>query len=171
MHLATEAIGLGGWMHCGFLSLEIMQALGFRMVEPVNSSSYPNPVGFDGVLEGCCPPYLPSMDAAVDAVAARMARKDGDLPPPSGPTAHKMSIAEYRGGNIEISDEGIACTKAVCNYIYDTYGRFPASVDTMHMMWFMQAHHLDLDYYGKFFHSAACGHTHLAHMARWHGKE
>jgi hypothetical protein len=171
MHLATEAIGLGGWMHCGFLSLEIMQTLGFRMIEPAAPSSYPNPVGFDGVLEGCCPPYFPNMDAAVDAIIARSARKDRDLPPPSGPMAHKMSIEEYRRGNIEISEEGIACTKAVCNYIYDTYGRFPASVDTMHMMWFMQAHHLDLDYYGKFFHAAACSHTHLTHMERWHAKE
>ena len=73
-----------------------------------------------------------------------------------------------RRGNIEISDEGIACTKAVCNYIYETYGRFPASVDTMHMMWFMQAHHLDLDYYAKFFHRGACSHTHLDHMRVWH---
>ena len=171
MHLATEAIGLGGWMHCGFLSLEIMQTLGFRMVEPAGTSSYPNPVGFDGVLEGCCPPYFPTMDAAVDAVAARMAREGGDLPPPSGPTAHKMSVDDFRRGNIEISDDGLACAKAVCNYIYDTYGRFPASTDTMHMMWFMQAHHLDLDYYGKYFHSGACSHTHLTHMERWHAKE
>src|SRR5262249_58771164 len=27
--LATEAMGLGGWMHCGFLSFKVMQALGF----------------------------------------------------------------------------------------------------------------------------------------------
>jgi hypothetical protein len=171
MHLATEAIGLGGWMHCGFLSLEIMRTLGFRMGEPTGPSSYPNAVGFDGVLEGCCPPYFPSMDAAVDAVAARMSRRDGDLPPPAGPTAHKMPVDDFRRGNIEITEDGIACTKAICNYIYGTYGRFPASVDTMHMMWFMQAHHLDLDYYGTFFHAGACSHTHLTHMERWHAKE
>ena len=133
MHLATEAIGLGGWMHCGFLSLEIMQTLGFRMVEPAGTSSYPNPVGFDGVLEGCCPPYFPTMDAAVDAVAARMAREGSDLPPPSGPTAHKMSDRRTSAAATSRSaTDGIACAKAVCNYIYDTYGRFPASADTMH---------------------------------------
>jgi hypothetical protein len=168
MHLATEAIGLGGWMHCGFLSLEIMQTLGFRMTAPADAAAFPNPVGLDGVLEGCCPPYFPNMDAAVDAIATRMGRKDGDLPPSPGPAAYKMSVADFRRDNIEISDEGIACTKAVCNYIYETYGRFPASVDTMHLMWFMQAHHLDLDYYAKYFHPAACSHTHATHMATWH---
>jgi hypothetical protein len=82
-----------------------------------------------------------------------------------------MSLDDYRRGNVEISDDGIACTKAVCNYIYDTYGRFPASVDAMHMMWFMQAHHLDLEFYAKHFHLGALSETHLTHMAKWHAQE
>jgi len=32
MFLATEALGLGGWKRCGFLSLEIFQRMGFRIV-------------------------------------------------------------------------------------------------------------------------------------------
>jgi hypothetical protein len=168
IHLATEAIGLGGWMHCGFMSLEIMQALGFRTVDPSGGAAFANPVGFDGVFEGFCPPYYPNMDAAVDAVAARLARKDRELPALPRPTAHKMSAAEHRESLVEVSDAGLACTKAICNYIYETYGRFPASVDTMHLMWFVQAHHLDLDYYDKFFHAGACSHTHAAHMKTWH---
>ena len=31
MFLATEALGLGGWKHCGFLSLEIFERMGFRI--------------------------------------------------------------------------------------------------------------------------------------------
>jgi hypothetical protein len=169
--LATEALGIGGWMHCGFLSLEVMQALGFRMVDPIGAPSFANPVGLDGVFEGYCPPYYPSMDAAVDAVAARMARQGAApaAPPPAGgPAACAMPDAEFRGDIVEISDAGIACTKAVCNYIYETYGRFPAGVDTMHLMWFMQAHHLDPDFYSSFFHPAACGQRHRMHMATWH---
>ena len=50
--LATEALGLGGWMHCGFLSLRTLEALGFRMAEPGVSSGWPNPIGLDGVFEG-----------------------------------------------------------------------------------------------------------------------
>jgi hypothetical protein len=36
-----------------------------------------------------------------------------------------------------------------CNYILDTYGRFPGSTDAMHLMWFMQAHHIDTDYHDR----------------------
>ena len=68
----------------------------------------------------------------------------------------------------ELSDQGLACTKAICNYIYDTYGKFPGTVDTMHLMWFMQVHHLDLDFYDRFFKVGAYGPTHMAHMSTWH---
>jgi hypothetical protein len=36
-------------------------------------------------------------------------------------------------------------------------------------MWFMQAHHLDTDYYDRFFRAGAYGQTHAAHLATWHG--
>ena len=53
---------------------------------------------------------------------------------------------------------------------YDTYGRFPATVDAMHLMWFMQVHHLDLAFYETFFKAGVCGKTHLAHMETWHAE-
>jgi hypothetical protein len=37
------------------------------------------------------------------------------------------------------------------NYIHQTYGRFPGTVDAMHLTRLMQAHHLDTDYYDRFF--------------------
>jgi hypothetical protein len=169
--LATEALGLGGWMHCGFLSLGVLATLGFDMVDPGGPPSLPNPVGLPGIFQGYCPPYFPDMDAAVDAVVARMSRKtaSGAVSPPSqGPAPHVLSDSDYRDRVVEVSDEGIACTKAICNYVHDTYGRFPASVDTMHLMWFMQVHHLDLEFYETFFKAGALGKTHLAHMETWH---
>ena len=171
MFLATEAIGIGGWMHCGILSREIFEALGFTMIEPHGVSALANPVGLDGIFEGYCPPYFPSMDAAVDTVLTPMLRTGS--PPaepvqPQGPVPYLISDAEHRDGAVEISEEGIACTKAVCNYIHETYGRFPGNVDAMHLMWFMQAHHLDTDYYDRFFRPGAYGATHAAHMAKWH---
>ena len=104
------------------------------------------------------------MGAAVDAVLAPPLPGSKE----TGPVPHRMSEAEHRVGAIRISPEGLACTKAICNYIHDTYGRFPATVDAMHLMWFMQSHHLDLDFYAKYFKPGACGPTHLAHMERWH---
>ena len=81
---------------------------------------------------------------------------------------HRMSEAEHRVGAIRISPEGLACTKAICNYIHDTYGRFPGGTDAMHLMWVMQAHHIDTDYYDRFFGPGAYGPAHAAHMATWH---
>jgi hypothetical protein len=169
--LATEALGVGGWMHCGFLSAEVLGALGFRTVAPHGMPVLANPVGLDGIFEACCPPYYPSMDAAVDAVLAPLSRQHPASAGPAqspGPVPHLISEAEYREATVEITDHGIACTKAICNYIHQTYGRFPGSIDAMHLMWLMQAHHLDTDYYDKFFRPGAYGPTHAGHMAIWH---
>ena len=162
MFLATEALGLGGWKHCGFLSLEIFQRMGFRIVATEGGSGFGNPIGLDGVFEASCPPYYPTMDAAVDAFFARTPREA------TAPVPHRMSDEDHRAGTVRISAEGLACTKAVCNYIYDTYGRFPGSIDAMHLMWVMQVHHIDTDYYDRFFGAGAYGPTHAAHMATWH---
>ena len=171
MFLATEAMGLGGWMHCGILSREIFEALGFKAITPQRVPALSNPIGRDGIFEAYCPPYFASMDAAVDAVLAPLLRpRSTPLTPdrPPGAVPYLISDAEHRAGAVEISAEGIACTKAVCNYIYDTYGRFPGTVDAMHLMWMMQVHHLDTDYYDRFYRPGAYGATHAAHMAAWH---
>jgi len=167
--LATEALGVGGWMHCGFMSAQMLAALGFRTAVPDGPISLGNPIGLDGVFEACCPPYYPSMDAAVDAALASLSRRhlaSAELLQPSPP--YVISEREHREGTVEVSDEGIACTKAVCNYIYETYGRFPAGVDAMHLMWLMQAHHLETEYYDRFFRPGAYGPTHAEHLKKWH---
>ncbi len=168
MFLASEAMGLGGWMHCGFLSLQVLEELGFRTVAPRGVEALRNPVGMDGVFEGYCPPYLPDMDAAVDSVVAGTRGGLSEFLKGGGQVPHKISDARYEAGIPEISDEGAACAKAVCSYIYDTYGKFPGTVDTMHLMWFFQAHHLDLDFYDRFFKPGAYSDAHRDHMTAWH---
>jgi hypothetical protein len=98
------------------------------------------------------------MDAAVDALFSRTQRE------PTAPVPHRISDEEHRAGTVSVSAEGRACTKAVCNYIYDTYGRFPGAIDAMHLMWVMQAHHIDTDYYDRFFRPGAYGSTHAVHI-------
>ena len=161
--LATEALGLGGWKHCGFLSIEILQRLGFRIVAP-GLAAFGNPIGLDGVFEARCPPYHASMDAAVDSVLA-----------PQSPRANPVTVLPHLMGDnngtramLGFSDEGLACTKAICNYVFDTYGRFLAGTDAMHLMWFVQAHHIDIDFYDRFFAPGAYGLMHASHMATWH---
>ena len=118
------------------------------------------------MFQAYCPPYFASMDAAVEAVLRPYARRASA----DGPTvsAHLMSDEEHRRRTVTVSEEGIACTKAVCNYVYQTYGRFPGSLDAMHLMWVFQAHHIDTDFYDRFFRPGAYGPTHAAHLATWH---
>jgi hypothetical protein len=87
---------------------------------------------------------------------------------PATVVPHLTGEAEHRAGTITISDEGLACTKATCNYVFDTYGRFPAASDAMHLMRFVQAHHIDADFYDRFFAPGAYGLMHTSHMATWH---
>jgi hypothetical protein len=164
--LATEALGLGGWKHCGFLSLEVLQRMGFRIVES-GPAGFGNPIGLDGVIEARCPPYYASMDAAVDSVLKPSSPGAGA----SGVVPHRMPESEHRAGAVGVSDEGLACTKAICNYVFETYGRFPAATDAMHLMWFVQAHHIDTDYYDRLFKPGAYGPTHRSHMQTWHGED
>jgi hypothetical protein len=152
MFLPTEALGLGGWKHCGFLSFEIFARMGFRIVAAEGGSAFGNPVGLDGVFEASCPPYYPTIDAAVDALFSRTPREA------TAPVPHRMSDEEHRAGTVRVSTEGLACTKAV-------YGRFPGAIDAMHLMWVMQAHRY------RFFEGGAYGPTHAAHMATWHRSE
>jgi hypothetical protein len=166
MLLATEALGLGGWKHCGFLSLEVLQCMGFRIVTS-GPAGFGNPIGLDGVIEARCPPFYASMDAAVDSVLRPSSPGAG----PSGVVPHRMPEAEHRAGAVRVSDEGLACTKAICNYVFETYGRFPAGTDAMHLMWFVQAHHIDTDYYDRLFKPGAYGPTHRSHMQTWHGED
>jgi hypothetical protein len=166
MFLATEALGIGGWMHCGFLSRDVFEALGFTTTVPGGQSVLSNPVGLDGVFQAFCPPYYPSMNAAVDTLLRPLLRNNSSAQP--GYVPYLIPDAEHQNGTVAISDEGIACTKAICNYIYETYGRFPGSLDAMHLMWFMQAHHLDTDYYNRFFRPGAYGHSHANHLSTWH---
>ena len=49
------------------------------------------------------------------------------------------------------TEKTIRIVKDVINYIYDTYGRFPAFVDPMYMRLVFQAHNLDLDFYDKYY--------------------
>src|SRR5436190_14843324 len=82
--LVGQAMGLGGWIHSSVFAPYVLQrdpakgwnGLGFRMLEPDKKwhrwppvpSTQPNAVGIDGVLEGLCPPYVASMNDAVDTV-------------------------------------------------------------------------------------------------------
>lgn len=54
---------------------------------------------------------------------------------------------------------------------YDTFEKFPATVPSVFSLTYLQAHHLDLEFYDHHFEPGAYLPSHAGHMARWHGQE
>ncbi len=173
MQLAMAAMGLGGWMHGGFTPLIVMggtpicKGLGLRFVTS-KEDPLPNPVGLDGYFEGFCPPYYKTMDAAVEAAMEGMGEKLDDWERRGMVLPHTVTNEEFEKAVPGVSDEGVECVKDICNYIYETYGKFPAFNDTLHLLYFIQVHHLDVEFYDKHFKQGACLQTHRDHFDRWH---
>jgi hypothetical protein len=187
--LTLQVMGLGGWIHAAIGPPYLLghpyfaketKGLAFRHVIP--RAFFPlellrwgsvlpilraNPVGLDGVIETMCPPYYKDMSAAVDAVIAEKRALYGDR-------AFFGKAFKTRGdlfcGEVPFYEpEVIECTKDICNYIYNTHGRFPAHVDAIYVpgIW-IQAHHLDLAYYDQLFQDGYTE-TQARHQERWHG--
>ena len=174
MQLAMAASGIGGWLHGGFTPLVVMggtpicKGLGFRHVTP-KEDPFPNPVGLDGYFEGFCPPYYKDMDTAVEAAVEGMGEKLDDWEKRGMVLPHKVTNEEFEKAVPGVSDEGVECVKDICRYIYEEYGKFPAFNDTMHLLYFIQAHHLDTDFYDKYFKDGAYLDTHKNVFEMWHG--
>ena len=170
MSLAMQALGLGGWTFTGFLPHHVLGAspahrgLGFDIVTPARTPRHVAaavPVGRAGVMEGLCPPYVASMDEAVDRFLAMRASSPGQPTPYNEPA----EVMTERGG---YSEETIEIVKAFCTYVHETHGRFPAFVDPMFVRLVLQAHHLELPFYDRHYREGAYASTHRDHFRLWH---
>jgi len=171
--LMLQAMGLGGWMFDGIDRYSMLGAsgnpdvpgLGFRYDEDERWST-PNPTGREGVFEAFCPPHHPTMADAVEAFAQRKFGEGGVFHPDT-PGAWSES-ARIRGSAQPHSEEFKACVAHQCQYIHDTFGKFPGTVPTLFIMNYVQAQHIDLDFYDENFRPGAYLRTHAEHMSRWH---
>lgn len=174
--LMLQAMGLGGWMFNGLDYFSILGAgddenvkgIGFRY-DADDRWPTPNPTGLDGVIEGFCPPHYENMRAAVEALCKRKFGPGGpfnpDTPGPWKDSAKVRSAAQ-------IHDEKFReCVALQAQYIYDTFGRFPGTVPSMFAIMYLQAHHLDLDFYDHFYKPGSYLDTHKNHMKQWHPEQ
>ncbi|WP_066424932.1 hypothetical protein [Anabaena sp. 4-3] len=171
--LMLQAMGLGGWMFNGVDPFALLGAsgdatvpgLGFRY-DTDERWPYPNPTGLTGVLEGFCPPHYPDMRAAVEALCDRKFNLGGpfhhDTPGPWQNSAKVRSAAQVH------SEEFRECVALQAQYVYDTFGKFPGTVPSIFVITYLQAHHLDLEFYDKFYKPGAYLPTHANHIANWH---
>jgi hypothetical protein len=106
------------------------------------------------------------MPAAVEALAER---KFGPGGPHNEETPGAWSESgAIRGSAQRFSDELKACVALQGQYVLDAFGKFPGTVPTLFCLNYVQAHHLDLDFYDRFFKPGAYLATHAEHMDRWH---
>jgi hypothetical protein len=197
--LIAEAMGLGAWIHASLsppillgdpkFTAQYGSMLGFDFVTPrfrlgdvlrwhvplprlANLRAHPVglKVGDEYLIRCKCPPFYPSMTAAVDDVVAHKFGRDGVY-------HDKAKFARiynedfddrYLNEAKEYGDDVIACVKDICTYIFETHGRFPAHVDAIHVpgIW-LQVHHPDTEYYDRYFRHGLTD-VHRLHDQRWH---
>jgi hypothetical protein len=172
--LMLQGMGLGGWMFDGIDRFSMLGASGnpevpgllFRYDQDERWST-PNPTGRQGVFEAYCPPHYPNMAAAVEAFAERKFGPGGPFHPD---TPGAWTDSPGVRGSAQVHDQRFkACVALQAQYVLDTFGKFPGTVPSVFIMNYVQAHHLDLDFYDRFFEPGAYLDTHAQHMPRWHG--
>jgi hypothetical protein len=166
VNLALQCLGLGGWTFTGYIARFLLggvdvPGLGFRFADAKNGPSVP--VGRDGVYEAFTPPYHADMREAVDAfMEAKWSQYGSSVPKPyKEPDKVISQIQRPDAETVEI-------VKDYCQYLHDTYGRFPAYIDPMYQRLTCQAQHVDPDFYAEHYPPGALTPQHLGHFRRWH---
>jgi len=172
--LMLQAMGLGGWMFDGIDRYAVLGAsgqpdapgLGFRW-DSDPRWTLPNPTGLPGVFEAHCPPHYADMRAAVEALCRRKFGPGGPFHPDTpGPWSDSRRV---RSSAAPHGEEFKECVALMAQYIYDRFGKFPGTLPSVFVLMYLQAHHLDLEFYDRHFQPGAYLGTHARHMSRWHG--
>src|SRR5712692_2147113 len=177
MYLALQAMGLGGWIFSSSVGPYILPLMGFQFhvpsktgpIKPLDPQAGPRPVpvGIDGHFQAYCPPYYPDMGSAVQAIYDAKWGARGIYKEEGGPAPLKDRESLDRLVN-KTPDWALEATKALCSYIWETYGRFPATVDPMMMNIWFQAHHLETEFYDRYYQPGAYHQSIKQHMGVWH---
>lgn len=155
---ATRYLGMG-W-------LTRLLARLFRTVPEVTYG-----LGLEGeagpLLTPYCPPFHPSMEAAVRAVVELKHGRSGIFRGGAHRSAWRepSRIVEAADGP---SEAAIAATVAYCTYVYARYGRFPAYQPAFRTLLGFQANHLDTGFYDRHYRPEALGERQREHMRAWH---
>ena len=189
--LVAQAMGLGGFPNFAEHEYGWFEALGFRM-GVMNAGRYlgasvlvkglmsilgrnkqiPYALGLerDGamLLKPYCPPYYPSMAAAIRAVVDAKYGAGGIF---RGVGSSAWRDPQKIAATIpEISQRAVDATTAYCEYIFNRYGRFPAYMPPFRTVLGFQACHLDTEFYERYYRPEALSETERDHMAKWHGE-
>ena len=171
--LMLQSMGLGGWMFDGIDPHSVLGAsgnpdvpgLGFRF-DTDERWALPNITGRDGVFAAHCPPHFGDMRGAVESVVQRKFGPGGpfhrETPGPWKDNPKVRSSAQLH------NEEFKECVATMAQFVYDRFGRFPATMPPVFHLMYLQAHHLDLGFYDHHFQPGAYLETHKRHMELWH---
>ncbi len=170
--LMLQAMGVGGWMYDGINPFSVLGAsgdpdvpgLGFRY-DMLPGNPLPHITGRDGVFEGHCPPHFPDMRAAVEAVIARKFGPGGPFNADTG--GPYKDNAAVRSSAAPMNEAFVDCVATMATYIYEEFGRFPATVPAIFVLMYLQAHQLDTEFYDTYFGPGAYLRTHAEHDRNW----
>jgi hypothetical protein len=143
--LGLQAMGLGGWIFDGLDRVSVLRALGF-VADDDPRWPYPNVTGLPGHFETLSPPHVASVAEGVNKLVARKFGPGGPSHPDTpGPWSASPAV---RGS--ALPPDGIAeLVTLQASYIYDTFGKLPGTVPNVHVLMYLQAHHLDTDFYDE----------------------
>ena len=178
--LVATALGIGGFAHFASHPFAWPRALGFRMqdlrlsriigagrvpatVMRLTRQDLPMPtaVGLERagaiLLKPFCPPYYASMAQAVRAfVDYKHAPGTGTQRDGGAATAWRDG-SKIQAGIAPYSETAIAATAAYAQYVHDRYGRFPSAGGPFRTVVAFQAHHLDAEFYERFYRPDTLG--------------
>ncbi len=188
--LMAQALGLGGFPHWAAHPFGWLEALGFR-TRRMRGSRYLGMnrlLGFfarllgrdpwvvlglglekDGepLLTPFCPPYYPSMEAAVLAVVELKFGEAGVFRGGAAAGAWKKPGA-VRDAARRPSEAVIEAAIAYCEYVHSRYGRFPAYPPPFRTVLGFQVSHVDPAFYERHYRDGALSDTQRTHMELWH---
>jgi hypothetical protein len=170
--LGLQAMGLGGWIFDGLDRLSVLggsgdpRAPGLGFVADTDPRwPFPNVTGLPGYFETLSPPHVASVAEGVRKLVARKFGRGGPSHPDTpGPWTDSTTVR----GSV-LPPDGIAeLVTCEASYIYDTFGKLPGTVPTVHVLMYLQAQHLDTDFYDEFYGPGAYLRTHADHQRCWH---
>ncbi|WP_431815669.1 hypothetical protein [Gordonia jacobaea] len=172
-HLILGALGLGGWTFDGIDRLSILGAsgdpavpgLGFE-VQTDDRWALPNPTGLPGVFETLSRPHVADAAEAVSRFTERKFGPGGPFHPDTpGPWSDNPRV---RGLAARYDDDFVRLLTEQISYVDDTFGKIPGTVPTVHILNYLQAQHIDTDFYDHHFGPGAYLDTHRDHDRTWH---
>ena len=188
--LMAQAIGLGGYPNFAPHPFSWFQVLGFRLGQLPASrymgasrlmskvagllgrdQTFPYPLGLERnnrvLLQPYCPPYYPSMKAAVLALVDAKFGSNGVFRGRAQNSGWRDPV--QAASQIPApSDRAIDATIAYCQYLFDRYGRFPVYSAPFRTVMGYQATHVEVDFYDRFYKPEALTVNQREHLSRWH---